>query len=107
MKKIVLAVAALSIMACNETKIGYVDNSELVNELQEKKDIEAAHKAKAEAYGKKRDSLLQVLQMEDLEFRQRAQKMNPKKAQQEYQLIQQKQQQIASLRADDQTSEHV
>lgn len=94
-KKIVWVIFAMVIVACNPVKIGYVDNSELINSLQEKKDIEQTHQLKTQAYSKKRDSLLKILQAEDTAFRQKAQKMSPKKAQEKYQIIAQKQQQFA------------
>lgn len=42
MKKISIAVIALvGLVACQQSKIAYIESSDLVNDYQEKKDIEA------------------------------------------------------------------
>lgn len=54
MKKLIsFVVIVLSIVSCQQSqKIGFVDNSVLINGYQEKKDIEATLKAKIAAYEK-------------------------------------------------------
>ena len=58
-KLIVLAIIAVGLYSCQQpSKIGFVDNSELVNEYQEKKDLEERMKGKIEAYQKRKDSIV-------------------------------------------------
>lgn len=92
MKKLILAIAFLGLVACEQSKIGYVDNVKLMDDYQEKVDLEAKFKTKVEAFGKKRDSLQQAFQIEAQAFQNKAQKMAQKKAQEEYALLQQKSQ---------------
>lgn len=103
MKNIVWAIVVLAFVSCKEQKIGYVDNVKLMEEYQEKIDIEESFKVKADALAKKRDSISQAFQMEAQAFQQKAQKMSPKKAQEEYGLMQQKGQMIGQqLQQEDQ-----
>ena len=90
MKKLVLAIAALGIMSCQESKIGYVDNVKLMDEYQEKIDVEEKFKVKVEAFSKKKDSISQAFQLEAQAFQAQAQTMNPEKAQEQYGMMQQK-----------------
>ncbi|WP_299431049.1 OmpH family outer membrane protein [uncultured Maribacter sp.] len=90
MKKILLVLAVLGMASCQQEKIGYVDNVKLMDEYQEKMDVEAKFKAKLEALAKKRDSISQAFQLEAQAFQIKAQKMSQKKAQEEYGLMQQK-----------------
>ena len=90
MKKLILAIAALGIMSCQQSKIGYVDNVKLMDEYQEKIDIEARYKTKADAFTKKKDSISQAFQIEAQAFQAKAQSMSQKKAQEEYGVMQQK-----------------
>lgn len=78
MKKILLlGIAVLAFTSCQQaTKIGYVDNSKLVNEYQEKKDIEASLKIKIDAFQKRTDSLRQAFQMEINEAEIKARRMS-------------------------------
>ncbi len=90
MKKIILSLVLLGAVACQQNKIGYVDNEEILNDYQAKIDVEAKFKKKAEALTKKRDSISQAFQIEASAFQAKAQSMPQKKAQQEYQVLQQK-----------------
>ena len=90
MKKIVGIFAFLAIVACEQNKIAYVDNVKLMDEYQEKVEVQAKFQAKLEVLNKKRDSLSQAFQIELQAFQAKAQGMNPKKAQEEYQVFQQK-----------------
>ncbi|TJY34786.1 OmpH family outer membrane protein [Pontimicrobium aquaticum] len=90
MKKIIIiALVVLSVVSCQQSqKIGFVDNSVLINDYQEKKDIEAKLKTKIAAYEKKRDSLSQAFQLEIKDAELKARKMsqaNLQKLQQEFQ----------------------
>lgn len=90
MKKLVVVAIAIFMTACQQDKIGYVDNVKLMDGYQQKIDIEAKFKTKADALAKKRDSISQAFQLEVQAFQTKAQKMSQKKAQEEYGLIQQR-----------------
>ncbi len=85
-----MLVVALTAVACQQNKIGYVDNVKLLDGYQEKIDVEAKFKVKADALAKKRDSISQAFQLELQELQTKAQKMSQKSAQEEYNLWQQK-----------------
>lgn len=79
--------------SCNEgPKIGYVDNVKLINEYQEKKDIEANLKAKIAQYEKRRDSLGQAFQLEIKDAEIKAANMSQTDLQKLQQEFQQKEQ---------------
>ena len=90
MKKFVVVTFVVLLAACQQNKIGYVDNVKLMDGYKEKMDIEANFKTKAEALTKKRDSISQAFQMEFQTFQIKAQKMAKSKAEEEYGLIQQR-----------------
>ncbi|MGB5817992.1 MAG: OmpH family outer membrane protein [Saonia sp.] len=90
MKKIAVVLALLAIAACEQNKIGYVDNVKLMDEYQEKIDIEAKFQTKIDALSKKRDSISQAFQIEAQAFQTKAQSMAQNKAQEEYALLQQR-----------------
>ena len=94
MKKIVLSFALLGAMACQQNKIGFVDNVKLMKEYQEQMDIQAKFKTKAEALTKQRDSISQAFQAEALAFQAKAATMAQKDAQEQYGQLQQKGQMI-------------
>lgn len=90
MKKLLVFAIALTAIACQQNKIGYVDNVKLMDGYQEKIDVEARFKVKADALTKKRDSISQAFQIELQAFQAKAQKMSQKNAQEEYSLLQQR-----------------
>lgn len=90
MKKLIVLVLVLACTSCKQEKIGFVDNVSLMDKYQEKIDIESKYKVKAEALTKKRDSITQAFQLEMQAFQSKAERMNQKKAQEEYGLIQQR-----------------
>lgn len=92
MKKLVGVLIIVFMVSCQQSKIGYVDNVKLLNDYQEKIDLEAKYKSKIEVFGKKRDSIQQAFDIEARAFQSKAQKMAQKKAQEEYGLLQQKSQ---------------
>ncbi|HLV70853.1 MAG TPA: OmpH family outer membrane protein [Xanthomarina sp.] len=96
MKNIFLiALAMVTLASCEPSlKTGFIDNSEVVNNYQEKIDIEAKFKAKVEAFQKRTDSIGRAFQMEAQAFQEKAQKMSDAQAQQEYQVLSQKQQML-------------
>lgn len=94
MKRILIVSAVLALTACNQAKIGYVDTVKLMNDYQEKKDVEAKYQTKADAFSKKRDSITTAFRAEAQAFQSRAASLSESKAQEEYTKIQQKSQQI-------------
>jgi outer membrane protein len=66
MKKILYAALVILTFAfCQQTeKIGYVDNSKLINDYQEKIDIEEKIKIKITPFQKRTDSLRKVFQLD-------------------------------------------
>ncbi len=77
-------------VACQQDKIGFVDNVQLMDGYQEKIDVENKFKTKAEALTKKRDSISQAFDLELKAFQTKAQSLSQQKAQEEYGLIQQR-----------------
>ncbi|RAV29365.1 OmpH/Skp family outer membrane protein [Sinomicrobium soli] len=95
MKKIVIAAVALfGLFSCQQDKIAFIDNTRLINDYQEKKDIEAKFKSKLEVFEKKTDSLSRALQTEAQAFQSEASKMSQGKAQEKYEQLMQRRQQI-------------
>jgi len=90
MKKLAFVFIGIILMSCEQQKFAYVDNNKMLEEYQEKIDIEAKFKTRADALNKKRDSISQAYQIEAQAFQLKAQKMPQKKAQEEYGLIQQR-----------------
>jgi outer membrane protein len=89
----------LVLISCQKpNKIGFVDNGKVINEYQEKKDLEAKFQVKEEAFRKKFDSLDQAFQLEGQSFQAAAQKMAQAKAQEKYQELLQKKQNIDQQR---------
>lgn len=85
----------LVLVSCNQSqKIGFVENTKLINEYQEKIDIEAKFKTKIEAFEKRADSTGQAFQKEAQAFQQKAQSMAQEEAQAQYQALSQKQQML-------------
>lgn len=85
----------LTIVSCQQSqKIGYVDNGVLINDYQEKKDIEAKLQTKIAAYEKRRDSLGQAFQLEVKEAELKSRKMSQANLQKLQQELQQKNQVI-------------
>lgn len=111
MKKLVIGVALFALWSCQEQKIGYVDNARLMDEYQEKIDIEKKYQARSEELGRKRDSISQEFQKEAQAFQAEAQGMSQAKAQEQYGSLQQRgqmigqqlQQQEQQLQAEGQT----
>ncbi|ATA70604.1 OmpH family outer membrane protein [Capnocytophaga sputigena] len=92
MKKLILTgVAILTLTACTD-KVAFVDNSKLLNEYQEKKDIEAKLKTEVDAYKKKRDSISVAFQTEARAFDTQAKTLPQNVAQKKYNELMQKSQ---------------
>ncbi|WNH08633.1 OmpH family outer membrane protein [Thalassobellus suaedae] len=96
MKKIIyVALAMLVLASCEKpNKIGFVDNGTVINDFQEKIDVEAKFKVKEEAFRKRADSIGRAFQAEAQSTQTIAQKSSQKKAQELMGGLQQKQQQL-------------
>lgn len=90
MKNVVWIFAVILLISCKQEKMGYVDNVKMMDEYQEKIDAESKFKVEEEILTKKRDSLSQAYQLELQVFQTKAQSMAQNKAQEEYDLLQQK-----------------
>ncbi|WP_034060423.1 OmpH family outer membrane protein [Lacinutrix jangbogonensis] len=106
MKKLILALIVLVTFAsCQEQKMGFVDNGKVINDIQEKKDIESKYdvlnesfKLRADSIGKAYQSEYQILQVQVAKMPQNKQQeaMQPfqAKAQQYQQMMQAEQQKM-------------
>ncbi|WP_341215554.1 OmpH family outer membrane protein [uncultured Wocania sp.] len=96
MKNIVYVVLAMIVLSSCEkqAKIGFVNNGDLINDFQEKKDLEAKFQLKEDAFKKRADSIGKAFQLEVQETQAKAQKSSQKKAQELMGGLQQKQQQL-------------
>ncbi|NNL33427.1 MAG: OmpH family outer membrane protein [Flavobacteriaceae bacterium] len=84
---------ALFLAACQQQqKIGFIDNGKVINEYQEKIDIEAKYKIKEDAFTKRTDSIGQAFQLEAQDFQVKSKTMSASKAQAKYEELGQKQQ---------------
>jgi outer membrane protein len=93
MKKLgIVILAVLSLTACQQQKIGFVDNGVLVNDYQERLDIEAKLKVKIDAFKSRTDSLRSAFELEIKEAELRARKMSQSNIQKLSQELQQKEQ---------------
>ncbi|MEL4307046.1 OmpH family outer membrane protein [Joostella sp. CR20] len=93
MKKILLVAAiSLAAISCQQNKIAFVDNTKLINEYQEKIDIEAKYKSTIENFDKRADSIAKVFQAEAQAFEAEAKSMSQSSAQQKYNTLLQKRQ---------------
>ena len=93
MKKLaVVFLTIISLTACQQQKIGFVDNSVLVNEYQERKDVEASLNTKIEAFKTRTDSLRSAFELEIKEAELKARKMSQSAIQKLSQELQQKEQ---------------
>ncbi|WP_242158065.1 OmpH family outer membrane protein [Aestuariivivens sediminis] len=88
-------IVALGTLACQqEKKIGYVDNGTVINQYQEKRDVEDKFQAREEAFTKRADSISKAFQLEVQQTQIDARKASQKKAQELIQGLQQKQQML-------------
>ncbi|MEZ4796980.1 MAG: OmpH family outer membrane protein [Flavobacteriaceae bacterium] len=97
MKNIVGAIIViLTFASCQQSqKIGFVDNSKLINEYQEKIDIQDKLQAKIKTYEARRDSVRQAFQLEINEAELKSRRMSQADLQKLSQELQQKDQVIA------------
>jgi outer membrane protein len=83
MKNIILAAIIILIFtSCQQQqKIGFIDNATLINDYQEKKDIEAGLQTKIDAFQKRTDSLRKMFQLEINDAEIKARRMSQKNVQ--------------------------
>ena len=94
MKRIFLSVTVLLIFVSCQDKVMYVDNTKLLNEYQEKKDLENSLQKKIDTYSRKRDSLSRAFQIEAQQFESQAQSLGQAIAQKKYNELMQKSQML-------------
>ena len=93
MKRVLaIAILVLTFTSCQQQKIGFIDTGEIVNEYQEKKDLEEKFKGKKAQLDQKNDSISKAFQLEVQDFQVKSKRMAQKKAQELYQELGQKQQ---------------
>ncbi|MBT8254266.1 MAG: OmpH family outer membrane protein [Flavobacteriaceae bacterium] len=90
---LIIGFLALILSGCQEQqKIAFIDNGKIINDYQEKKDIEEKYKAKDEVFTKRTDSISQAFQLEAQDFQLKSKSMSQKQAQAKYDELGQKQQ---------------
>lgn len=95
MKKIIYTACVIFLFAsCQQQKIGFIDNGKVINEYQEKIDIEDRYKLMDDAFKKRTDSIGQEFQKEAQTFQQNSAKIPQKKAQEMYESLGKKQQML-------------
>ena len=93
MKKIILSlIVVATLVACNQPKTAYVDNTVLLKEYEEMKAVEAKFTTRSERMNKQMDSIAQEFQIEVQDYQKRASRMSTSKRQEEEQALLQKQQ---------------
>ena len=80
----------ITITACQQQKIGFVDNVVLINEYQERVDIEAKLQLKITAFKTRTDSLRSAFELEIKEAELKARKMSQSSIQKLEQILQQR-----------------
>jgi len=89
---LVILLTVILVTSCQQQKIGFVDNTKLISEYQEKKDLETKLQTKIDAFQKRTDSLRQAFQLEINEAELKARKMSQENLQKLSQELQQKEQ---------------
>ncbi len=93
MKKIFLTLLiGVSLASCQQDNIAFVDSTKLINEYQEKIDVEAQFKTKADKFQKRADSLSRAFQGEAMEFENKSKSLSQTAAQEQYGALMQKRQ---------------
>ncbi|MGB1269698.1 MAG: OmpH family outer membrane protein [Flavobacteriaceae bacterium] len=113
LKKIsLIAVVAVSLISCQQEKTAFVNNEKLIEEYQERKDIEAKYKGKVDALAAKKDSIGKALQNEGMALQAKGANMNESQQQalfgpymQKRQMLQQQIQQEEQVMAKESQSE--
>ena len=111
-KVIVIILASVALFSCQQEKTAFVNNEKLIEEYQERKDIEDKYKVKVEALTKKKDSIGKALQSEGIALQAKGDKLSDVKKQELYapymqksQFLQQQMQQEEQLMAQESQAE--
>tara|TARA_B110001454_G_C12672927_1_gene414538 strand:- start:60 stop:575 length:516 start_codon:yes stop_codon:yes gene_type:complete len=111
-KVVVLILASVALFSCQQEKSAFVNNEKLIEEYQERKDIEDKYKVKVEALTKKKDSIGKALQSEGIALQSKGDKLSDAKKQELYapymqksQFLQQQIQQEEQLMAQESQAE--
>jgi len=95
MKKLgIIAILAISLISCTQTKIAYVDVEEIMKEYKGTKETEATMKVKSEKLKSELDSLVIGWETKAREYQQKAPKMSAKNRAEREQILMQEQQAI-------------
>ena len=96
MKHILLVtVCFLALASCTQpSKIGFIDNAELINKYQMKIDLETKYEGINEKFTKRMDSLSQLFQAEVMDFQAKEKSMSQAQLQEVYQQLGAKQQML-------------
>lgn len=89
-----ITLTVLMFSSCQQQKIGFVDNGTVINDFEEKKEVEAKYQAQEEGFRQRADSIGQAFQFEVQKTQARAKRSSQKKAQEMMGALQQKQQQL-------------
>jgi len=91
-KGILIAIVSVVLFSCQQEKTAFVNNEKLIEEYQERIDIEAKYKVKVEALNKKKDSLDKSLQAEAMALQTKGESLSQEKQQELYGPFMQKRQ---------------
>lgn len=107
-----ITVVAVSLISCQQEKTAFVNNEKLIEEYQERKDIEDKYKVKVEALTSKKDSIGKGLQEEGMALQAKGANMSEAQQQELYgpfmqkrQMLQQQIQQEEQLMAQESQTE--
>lgn len=94
MKNLVIAlIIIVTFASCQQQKLGYVDNGKVINDIEEKKDVESKYEALNESFKKRADSIGKTYQMEYQLLQAKAARLSQQKQQEMMQPLQIKAQQ--------------
>lgn len=95
MKTIVIAISAMLMLAsCTNEKTAYVDNTKLIKEYEEMKQVEAKFTKRSERMQQQMDSVARLFQAEVQDYQQRSSSLSTAKRQEEEGALMQKQQRL-------------
>jgi outer membrane protein len=97
MKKIVIAIALISLWSCQQDKTGFVDNVRLMEGYKDKIAVEERYAEQRKAFEMKRDSISRAFQIEAQAVESQVKSMSQNKAQETFNNLQQKGQRIGQM----------
>lgn len=82
MKKLLITgIVLMGLASCQQENIAYIDNTKLINDYQEKTDLDAEIKTRIDGFNRKRDSISQAFQAEYGAAEAQSKKLSQKAAQ--------------------------